>query len=36
MDWDLIVTELSPLCELKESPETVNQLLNLRDGLAKQ
>lgn len=36
LDWDLIVTELSPLCELKESPETVNQLLNLRDGLAKQ
>jgi len=33
LDWDLIVEELTPLCELKESPETVNRLLQLRDEL---
>lgn len=34
LDWDLVLSELAPLCELKESPETVTQLLRLRDSLA--
>ena len=33
LDWDLIVSELSPLCELKESPETVERLLAMRDQI---
>ena len=36
LDWSLIVDELTPLCELKESPETVDQLLALRDQLAAE
>jgi len=36
LDWDLILEELTPLCELKESPETVNQLTSLRDQLAAE
>ncbi len=31
LNWDLIVSELTPLCELKESPETVDRLLAMRD-----
>ncbi len=34
LDWCLILDELTPLCELKESPETIDQLLALRDQLA--
>ncbi len=34
LDWDLIVSELGPLCELKESPETMERLLKIRDQLA--
>ena len=36
LDWQLIVEELTPLCELKESPETVDRLLALRDQLAEE
>jgi hypothetical protein len=32
-DWELTISELEPLCALKESPETVTQLLRLRDSL---
>jgi hypothetical protein len=35
LDWNLILRELKPLCELKESPETVDQLLQLRDQLTR-
>lgn len=35
LDWRLIAEELTPLCELKESPETVDRLLRLRDQLAQ-
>ena len=34
LDWNVIIAELTPLCELKESPETVDQLLCLRDQLS--
>lgn len=34
LDWELILEELAPLCELKESPETVDRLVRLRDELA--
>lgn len=34
LDWNLILQELRPLCELKESPETIDELLQLRDQLA--
>ena len=30
LDWDLICEELSPLCELKESPETMRRLESIR------
>lgn len=33
LDWSLIVTELAPLAELKESPEIVGKLERLRDSL---
>jgi hypothetical protein len=33
LDWNIILTELAPLCELKESPETADQLIQLRDQL---
>jgi hypothetical protein len=33
LDWDIIQSELTPLCELKESPETVARLLAMRDQL---
>lgn len=33
LDWEQILTELAPLCELKESPETVDRLIELRDQL---
>jgi hypothetical protein len=36
LDWTLIVDELTPLCELKESPETVDRLLTLRDQMAAE
>ena len=36
LNWSMIVEELAPLCELKESPETVGQLLELRDRLAAE
>jgi len=36
LDWSLIVEELAPLCELKESPETVDRLLALREQLAAE
>lgn len=36
LDWNLVIEELTPLCELKESPETVKQLLQLRDQLAAE
>ena len=36
LDWSLIVDELTPLCELKESPETVDRLLALRDQMAAE
>jgi len=35
LDWNEILFELTPLCELKESPETVDHLLRLRDQLAE-
>jgi hypothetical protein len=30
LDWDYILRELPPLCELKESPEIVDELLAMR------
>ena len=33
LNWDVIVSELSFLCELKEAPEIVDRLLALRDEL---
>jgi hypothetical protein len=36
LDWELILTELQPLCELKESPETIDRLLQLRDSLTAE
>jgi len=36
LDWPLILEELTPLCELKESPETIDRLLALRDQLAAE
>lgn len=36
LDWHIILTELTPLCELKESPETVERLLQLRDQFARE
>lgn len=36
LDWQLIERELTPLCELKESPETVTKLLALRDKLYEE
>jgi hypothetical protein len=30
LDWDYILRELRPLCELKEAPEIVDELLRLR------
>ncbi len=35
LDWPLILGELTPLCELKESPETIDRLCQLRDSLAE-
>jgi hypothetical protein len=34
MNWRQILDELTPLCELKESPETVDRLLQVRDQAA--
>jgi hypothetical protein len=36
LNWRQIVDELTPLCELKESPETVELLLQIRDKLAAE
>ena len=33
LNWNQIVAELTPLCELKEAPEIVDRLLELRDRL---
>lgn len=33
LNWRLILSELAPLCELKESPETVERLEQLRNQL---
>lgn len=33
LDWCVILSELSPLCELKEAPEIVNRLVQLREEL---
>jgi hypothetical protein len=30
LDWETIVSELTPLCELKESPETLEELKRIR------
>ena len=35
LNWDLVLKELQPLCQLKESPETVERLLALRDKLTE-
>jgi hypothetical protein len=34
LDWDYIMEQLTPLCELKESPETVQELLAMRNHLS--
>ena len=34
LDWQVILSELRPLCELKESPDIVAQLERLRDSIA--
>jgi hypothetical protein len=31
LDWQYIIEQLTPLCELKESPETVERLIVFRD-----
>lgn len=31
LDWKQVLSELSPLCELKEAPEIIDQLNSLRD-----
>jgi hypothetical protein len=36
LEWDQIINELAPLCELKESSETVGRLLQLRDQLSAE
>ncbi len=36
LHWEQILYELTPLCELKESPETVDRLIELRDTLAAE
>lgn len=36
LDWHYIVEQLGPLCELKESPETMSQLLQFRDNLGTE
>ena len=35
LNWQLILEELTPLCELKEAPETIGRLTDLRDQIAK-
>ncbi|MEM9352808.1 MAG: hypothetical protein AAGA92_07325 [Planctomycetota bacterium] len=34
LDWGTLINEFTPLCELKEAPETIDRLLALRDSLA--
>ncbi len=36
LDWEQILEELTPLCELKESPETVDCLIQLRESLTAE
>jgi hypothetical protein len=33
LDWDYILSELAMLCELRESPEIVDQLERLRQKI---
>lgn len=33
LNWTYVVEQLAPLCELKDSPETVDRLLTMRDQL---
>lgn len=35
LDWQVILEELTPLCELKEAPEIIERLTQLRDHLAE-
>lgn len=36
LEWTLILSELGPLCELKESPESVVRLRRLREELSAE
>jgi hypothetical protein len=36
LNWATILADLQPLCELKESPEIVDRLIALRDGLSNE
>jgi hypothetical protein len=36
LNWDQILRELKPLCELKEAPEIVDRLIQLRNQLAAE
>ena len=36
LDWESIISDLVPLCELKDSPETIIELNRLRKRIAKQ
>jgi|GEM_PF-1342116 len=33
LDWEFITRELQPLCELKEQPEIVQRLLQLKNSI---
>ncbi len=35
LDWEQVLTELKPLCELKESPDMPNQLERMRSNIAR-
>ncbi len=35
LDWDYVLAELTPLCELKEAPEIVGQLNSIRAELLR-
>jgi hypothetical protein len=36
LNWQQILDELTPLCELKESPESMDRLIQLRDSLTAE
>jgi hypothetical protein len=36
LDWTLILAELAPLCELKDSPETMTRLQRLREEFSAE